>query len=170
MSNLITVGGPPGESFKMANTLTTVFVEVLTLAGSAGASTDHERDLVVWLASHDQAVAGRGAVDLELDAMPWVDLDEDRTFLRSTVDAAADRHEGWDRADLHPDLGSLLPALAAFVSLLDVLQASMLRASIHVARRAAPPGYPMCPQHLVLLHQWGCVICNASSVDPPPRI
>jgi len=51
-----------------------------------------------------------------------------------------------------------------------VLQASMLRASIHVARRAAPPGYPMCTQHLVLLHQWGCVICNASSVDPPPRI
>ena len=59
------------DRLKMSNGLTEAFLHVLVLNGSALATSDGERDLITWLARHDQNVVGRGTVGFDLREMPW---------------------------------------------------------------------------------------------------
>lgn len=171
MANLVTLCGSLDDSIKMSNGLTQMFVEMLALAGTALAQTDHQRDLVVWLASHDQAVTGRGTTDLDLCTMPFTDLEADRAFLTSAARAALAR-KGWASLAYQPNSESVARIFPEFISLLGQLELSMVPERIAEAEdlRSAPAGYPTCRKHGCLLHRYGCVICNDESTNPPSRV
>jgi hypothetical protein len=155
------------ECINMSNGLTSVFISTLALGGSALARTDRERELVVWLAEHDQDVLGIGTVGFSLVDIPWTaaGFEAEKQFLLDVI-AAAQAKTGWERLSYTPDEESLLPRLARFAQLVRQFTADHVDPSSYQnwldwpPEYAVPAGFPRCPQHQVFLHWWGCVICN----------
>ena len=79
MSNAISMRQNEGDEsihpLLMSNGLTSVFVEVLAISGSILAKSIREKELVIWLSQHDQAIVGLGTVVFSIDEMSWA-LDE----------------------------------------------------------------------------------------------
>jgi hypothetical protein len=155
------------ECINMSNGLTSVFVSTLALSGSALAQTDRERELVVWLAEHDQDVVGIGTVSFSLVDIPWTSagFEAEQRFLLKVI-AAAQAQTGWERLSYSPNEELLLPRLAKFAQLVRQFTADHVDPSSYQVwldwppEYAVPAGFPRCPQHQVLLHWQGCVVCN----------
>ena len=62
---------PIDEWICMSNLTTDVFINVLSLSGSALAVTVEEKQLVVWLSEKDQKFVGLGTVGFDIVEMPW---------------------------------------------------------------------------------------------------
>ncbi len=160
MGNLITCSkNPEIPSLRLSNGLTSTFIEVLALAASALAKTEHQKELAIWIASHDQAVYGLGVIDFDISELPWnkTNFVEDRAFLLNVIKAAKAKL-GWERLDYSPEEGPLFRCLDHLTE--------MLHSKIELAEeeRCWPYGKPqsfhLCPKHLIFLHSEGCVICN----------
>lgn len=156
----------PDEVLNMNNVGTAVFISVLTLAGSALAQTQRDKEFVIWLAEHDQAVIGLGTVGFDISEMPWTqtNFEAEKHFLIRVIEAAQAK-TGWNLLDYQPG-GKLLSHLATFHHLVSQVTLGYVDPAhyhrwLDVAPEyAVPAGYPRCPQHQVLLHWHGCVICN----------
>ena len=76
MANLITYCRRPDLApVKMSNGSTSVFFSVLSLAASAIAQTDRQRQLAVCFAAHDQDVLGLGVVGFDVGRIALVRRD-----------------------------------------------------------------------------------------------
>lgn len=121
MANLITSekADPPDE-FMMNNGLTSVFFEVLVLAGSSIAETDWEKQLVCWLAEHDQNVFGNGMVGFDLDEIAWdrEDFIAQKEFLGRVIQLARARRR-WELLSYTPREERIDWALGELRRLLD---------------------------------------------------
>jgi hypothetical protein len=168
MGNRVTAHGAAVGSLKMSNGMTDVFLDVLTAAGTVLAQSDHQRDLVVWLAAHDQSLFGRGCVGFDLTELPIGNLGEDRDFLVSAASAATRDHIGWSTLGYEPNAERVEYCLLRFVSLLSELRAGASGAPEDPY--IAPLGYPSCPRHHLLLHRFGCRTCNSGSTEVPRPI
>jgi len=170
----------------MNNGLTERFVVALVLAGSRAATTDAERRLVVFIAAQDQAIRGRGAVGFDITEMPWGAgaSGELRHFLVTVAGRALGELRG-RAGELPPDyvltepeseLGELQPRQDAFWTPSTEQLAGALRAFAEMisnyeetSEDPAPfplepsPPYELCRLHSVLLHAYGCVVCNSLS-------
>lgn len=154
------------EWLVMSNGLTAVFIHVLTLAASAAANGEREKELTVWLAEKDQSVVGGGTVGFAIAEMPWTrdGFAEEKQFLLDAVAAARDR-TGWQVLDYEP-AEMIFECLDKFRALVEAFDHSEINAANYaewknVAPEFQPPrNFPKCPQHQVLLHWRGCVICN----------
>ena len=62
MGNWIDLDDTAGPSFKMANSLTDVFIDYMLLAGSELARTESERRLIAFLSERQQSFMGIGTV------------------------------------------------------------------------------------------------------------
>jgi hypothetical protein len=155
------------ECIHMSNGLTSVFVSTLVLSGSALARTDRQRELIVWLAEHDQAVVGIGTVGFSLTDMPWTptDFEAEKQFLLQVITAAQAKTH-WELLGYTPNEALLLPRLAKFAQLMQQFTADHVDPSrYHMwlntsAECAIPPGFPCCDRHQTLLHWRGCIVCN----------
>lgn len=111
----------------MSNGATSVFISVMTIAGSSSATTPREKSLVAWLAAHDQGFLGAGTVGFHLDEMPWdEEFEADMQFWQRTTDAAKEER-GWDCLDGNINKEWAHSYVAKFRSLLDRFNSSMVR-------------------------------------------
>lgn len=162
MGNRLTYRRRPDlEDCKMSNGLTSVFVAVLSLAASALARDDEERELAVWIASHDQNIFGSGVVGFDVGEMPWnrETFEAQRLFLLRAIDAAKAKTE-WDKLGYEPSVDMVLDRLDRFqrmIAAFDCEHASPRGAGWHFERTAR---FERCPIHGIYLHSHGCVICN----------
>jgi hypothetical protein len=160
MSNLITCERADGApSLQLSNGSMSVLISVLLLAGSDLAESLWERELVVWLAEHDQGIYGGGVVGFDLDEIAWSpgDLAAQRAFLLRVIDLARARHR-WDVLDYDP------PFVADQLLQLRAMVERYPEAAVAEGRAwqwwGDPPTGERCPRHDVLLHAGGCAICN----------
>src|SRR4051794_11236394 len=94
----------PDDCLKMSNGLTAAFIDALVLAGSALAATERAKELIVWLAGHDQSISGLGIVGFDISDIPWTvaGFASERAFLLRVIEAAQSGL-GWDRLDYQPN-------------------------------------------------------------------
>lgn len=177
MSNIIRIDNttPTEDWLCMSNGTMDVFIDLLTLSGSALAKTEQEKLLTVWLAEKDQAVVGSGTVGFDLCEMPWTaeGFVQERDFLCRIIDAAIEEC-GWEQLNYPPDKAIMLPFLERFRSLLLQMTAAQIALHhrtewLHAARTDDPIrcGFPYCPKHGVLLTFGGCKLCHNESEKRP---
>jgi hypothetical protein len=160
MSNIISSSIDSDADISMSTGLTTVFMEVLVLAGSDMASTDWERALVHWFAQHDQSLVGGGVVGFDVTDLGWTwtepSFAEKQNFIFRIVDAALARH-GWDRLPYEPHEERLFEVLRQFRAMVSALTDPVKPAGSWLPAKQ-PPG--MCSKHRVYKHRNGCIICR----------
>lgn len=165
MGNRITFGE---DSLKMSNGLTSVFIDVLTLAGSRLAQTVDEKRLIVWLAEKDQSKVGIGTVGFDICEMPWntENFEENKCFMLKVIEAAENRTD-WEKLDYQPNEEHIFWALKEFAELISKLDfkyvlPNALGEWIMAADSDDPVicGFPKCEKHGALLSCFGCHICN----------
>ena len=141
----------------------TVFISVLSIAASSLAKNDREKQLAVWLASHDQAAVGLGVVDFDVCDCPWdkATFDQDKHFLLSVIRAARSRH-GWSKVGYSPREEWVMQCLSEFERLVQLFLAEHVVPASDQARPFGEksPRFELCPTHGVYLHSHGCVVCN----------
>lgn len=164
MANLITyregINVPP---LQMSNGLTSVFVSVLSLAASALAETDHQRELAIWIASHNQAVYGLGLVGFDIAEVPWSksNFAEDRAFLLNVIEAAKAK-VGWEYLHYSPDEAALFNCLDHFSEMVRAfsIEHALVEEEMIWRFGSKPESLRLCTKHHVYLHNMGCVLCN----------
>lgn len=165
MGNRITFGE---NSLKMSNGLTSVFIDVLTLAGSRFAQTVDEKRLIVWLAEKDQSIVGIGTVGFDIREMPWntENFEVNKRFMLKVIKAAENKTD-WDKLDYQPNEEHIFWALKEFAELISKLAVKYVLSNalgewIMDADSDDPVicGFPKCAKHGTLLTCFGCHICN----------
>jgi hypothetical protein len=152
--------GKTGDSFKMQNGATDVFISVLLLAGSDLAETVWEKEFITWLAGRDQSIFGLGMVGFDIGEIAW---DPDRfagqkAFVLAVIDTSLRRHR-WEILDYDPPYVHL--DLAAFRILVEKYAIDIVESAKPWKWRGGEPG-PMakCPKHDVYEHAHGCLLCH----------
>lgn len=157
------------DSLKMGNGLTSVFIDVLTLAGSRLAQTVDEKRLIVWLAEKDQSIVGIGTVGFGIREMPWntEHFEENKRFMLKVIEAAENRTD-WDKLGYQPNEKLLFPELKKFAEMISRLAVKYVLPNalgewIMDADSDDPVicGFPKCEKHGILLTCFGCLFCNA---------
>ncbi|MBQ5334414.1 MAG: hypothetical protein J6Z45_00540 [Oscillospiraceae bacterium] len=157
----------PDDKISVSDIGTDVLISVLVLAGSALAETESQKQLIVWLAEHDQYI-GSGIVGFDLSDMPWdpAHFDEDRMFMVRTVDAASVR-TGWDKLSYAPSEPHLRPMLGwfhkAFLRLKREDIVPQARENWFGEMEPDDPalnGFPRCEKHGCFLTYLGCQVCH----------
>lgn len=165
MGNHITFGE---NSLKISNGLTSVFIDVLTLAGSRLAQSDDEKRLIVWLAEKDQSVVGIGTVSFDISEIPWNsdNFAQNKSFILEVIKAAENRL-GWDYLAYQPNEELLFPVLKQFTEMISNMTAENIDVKsaeewLDAADKDDPVlcGFPKCEKHGTLLTCFGCHICN----------
>ena len=165
MGNRITFGE---DSLKMSNGLTSVFVDVLTLAGSRLAQTDDEKRLIVWLAEKDQYVVGIGTVGFDIREMPWNTdrFKENKRFMLNVIEAAEHKTD-WEKLGYEPNEEHIFRALEEFAAMISKLAAedadeNAAKEWVAAAESDDPfrLGFPKCQKHGTLLTCFGCLFCD----------
>lgn len=166
MSNIISFNS---DTISMSNSLTSVFIDVLTLAGSRLAQTVDEKRLIVWLAEKDQSKVGIGTVGFDICEMPWntENFEENKCFMLKVIEAAENRTD-WEKLDYQPNEEHIFWALKEFAELITQMMAKdvdekAVREWLDGAEGDDPVlcGFPKCPKHGVLKTLWGCLFCDA---------
>lgn len=147
-----------GDNLKMSNGSTDVFLDVLTLAGSAEAATAWQQNLVLHLA--DSHRFGRGDAGFDLTDLPWTtDWPAEHAFLLGVIDRALTGHR-WDQLGYQP------PHVTE--------QLRIYRAMVAGFTPTPAPRSPFgnwtipaprdetnrCPDHQLLVGQAGCRLCS----------
>ncbi len=157
------------EWLSMSNGLTSVFISVLVLSGSSSAKIDREKELIIWLAEHDQDKIGIGTVGFDIDRMPWNKnyFEEEKLFILNVIKGAQDKI-GWDKLSYSPDTDRIFYSLEKFYQLINAFTINLVSQETYDERenwRNDPlcgilVGFPICPEHGVLLSWTGCILCN----------
>jgi len=160
MGNLITSGRRGADhDLQLSNGSTSVLLCVLLLSGSQLATTVWERELVTWLAEHDQEVFGSGMVGFDLDDIAW-DVERfgvQQHFVLRMIDLALQRHR-WNELGYDP------PFVDAQLAALRTLVADF-RPDAHASAstwswRSPPEQLILCDRHRVFIHNLGCLLCH----------
>lgn len=163
MGNLITNQAINDDVIKMSNGLTSVFIEVICLAGSDIAIVDYQKDLMIWFAQHDSNLLGSGAVGFDIQNMIWYkDIFElQKKFTLEVVDQAMKKKK-WNLLPHQPS-DIILPKLSEFHQMI------LAFCEEHIDPNEIEPvsdfdgdvvRYSKCPTHHVYLHWSGCMICG----------
>lgn len=161
------------DSLNMSNGLTSVFIEVLVISGSILASTNREKELIIWLAQRDQSIVGIGTVGFKIDEIPWTtdSFDMEKAFIINTI-LHAKRSTGWERLSYIPNQVWLIDCLEKFQTMIaafdkkDIDPGSYLQWTEIDADDESPTipiGHPLCEEHFILLSCHGCILCNNGS-------
>ncbi|MFD1885506.1 hypothetical protein [Paenibacillus wenxiniae] len=174
MGNTISLSGQLQHIVKplhMSNGMTSVFLEVLVLSGSILAQTNREKELVIWLAQHDQAILGIGTVGFEIDEMAWTvdDFEAEKHFMLRIICSAIEGL-GWERLDYKPNQEQVASCLKTFADMISVFEQKYVQMDNYlewskVEENEQYPtisvGYPQCEIHGIYLFCFGCMICNS---------
>ena len=151
------------ESLKMSNGLTSVVISLLVLSGSALAESEREKLLIVWFASHDQALSGMGTVGFDLNEIPWTfeQFEAEKRFLLGVIHRAQSMQD-WGRLCYQPREDWALTCLEKLTQMISRFPMACINQEIARDQQAwwRPTEYILCPKHGVLQHALGCVVCN----------
>ena len=140
-----------------------VFVSVLSIAASSLATSDRQKEIAIWLASHDQGAFGLGVVDFDVCECPWekATFDQDKEFLLSVIAAASSRHE-WGKLGYKPREEWVLKRLSDFDQLVQLFLVEHVLPASECGWQFGekPSRFELCPTHGVYLHSHGCILCN----------
>ena len=152
---------PDAEGFSVSNGGTSVFIAVLCLAGHEVAIDDWQRDLLVWISTHDRHLFGNGNTGFDLAEMGWQKerVDEQKQFLLLLTERARLK-TNWEKLSFDPPMERAVFALDKFDALVSCFedkhcQNKELKWSIEPNRPLA-----QCKIHDIFIHSEGCVICN----------
>jgi hypothetical protein len=146
----------------MQNGLTGVVISLLALSGSALANSEREKDLIVWLASHDQAIFGRGVVGFDLSEIPWTieQFGEEKNFLLNVIERAKSKQD-WARLTYEPREDWVINSLDKLYQMIAHFGEKDIDVQAALSWQAERPTERIvCPKHNVLEHSYGCVVCN----------
>lgn len=147
----------------MSNGLAAVFISVLSIAASLLAKNDREKEIAVWLASHDQGAFGLGVVNFDVSDCPWDEatFDQDKAFLLSVIRAAGLRH-GWSKLDYNPREDWVKRCLSEFEELVQRFGVEHVVPPVEQVWYFGekPAKFELCAIHGVYLHSHGCILCN----------
>jgi hypothetical protein len=147
----------------ISNRLTFLFMQGLSLAASALASGDNEREFAVWFASRDQTHYGLGCVGFDIGEMPWHPqlFTADRDFVVQAIDAAL-AGTGWDRLGYSVRVSSLQMPLERFGAMIMSFRlADAVHETAGIWKSASKPSdFRLCPRHAVYCYSQGCPLCN----------
>jgi hypothetical protein len=149
-----------GDSLKMQNGATYVFISVLLLAGSDLAETLWEKEFVTWLGGRDQSIFGLGNVGFDIDDIAWSPgrFDEQKEFIMAMIDTALRRHR-WEMLDYDPPYVHI--DLAALRTLIEKYTIEMAESAQPWKRwLGEPESLSKCPKHDVYEHAHGCLLCH----------
>ena len=162
---------PVDDWICMSNTATDVFINVLSLSGSALAETAEEKWLIVWLSEKDQKFVGLGTVGFDVVDMPWKKetFAKNKKFLLNVIKSAENKL-GWEKLDYCPEF--ILPNLHKFREYIekmteDDIDNNVISEWLDAAATDDPIncGFPRCEEHNTLLTFLGCQICNSKTYD-----
>lgn len=144
---------------KLSNGSTSVLLSVLLLSGSALAQSPWEKELITWLAEHDQDVFGLGVVGFDLDEIAWdsQNFAIQKDFFLRIIDLALSRH-GWERLTYDPPF--VADQLRVLRRLVEIYCQEFVEPSRGWDWKLRPSEFIKCPLHQVYMHSAGCLICN----------
>jgi hypothetical protein len=160
MGNLITCARLGDDrDLHLSNGSTDVLLTVLLLSGSALAASTWERELMTWLAEHDQGVFGAGMVGFDLDEIAWSadGFDVQRAFVLRTIDLALTRHR-WDELSYDPPF--VADQLRALRALVTDFRPDPAATAVTWSWMSPPRQLTLCDRHAVYVHDHGCLICH----------
>ena len=169
MLNIFSVrqSDPQEEKITVSDAGADALIAALTLAGSALAVSDNQKQLIVWLAEHDKRL-GSGFLGFCIAEMPWSPETflQDRAFMVRAVDAASEE-TGWETLACKPDSAQLRPILGWFRKRFVRFQPDDIDP---LAKQdwfddmedddPVKTGFPRCPRHGTLLTYLGCQVCH----------
>ena len=167
MGNMITSERNNDPAYvKMSNGLTDAVLCMLVVSGSALATTEREKDLVVWLASHDQSIYGLGAVGFDLSELPWTteQFEVEKQFLLRVITSCKTK-EYWHLFDYDSHGDVVVRWIIPWLETLEQMIERLRREAVHPAAtlewwQERPPELRRCPLHSAYLHRDGCIVCN----------
>ncbi|HEU4717693.1 MAG TPA: hypothetical protein VFU15_07660 [Bacteroidia bacterium] len=152
----------------MSNGLTAVIMDVICLAGSGLAETEHEKDLMIWFAQKDQDIFGIGIVGFDVSDMGWKKeiFEAQKSFILEVIDSAAQK-TGWEKLNYSPKEDRVLPVLKELREM--IMAFSETHAENAVPLKIYPfeekiMKYDRCEKHRVYLHTLGCIVCNNAAL------
>lgn len=151
----------------MANGATSVFCDLLALAGSSTAITPWQQWLILHFCDSERVSTGISGFDLA--ELPWTrEWPAAKDFFLGVVDLAAARY-GWDR--LHYDPHAVDEHLRAYRRMLLAFTPSAAAGSAIGDWTVPPQPYEvdLCTRHTVFRGEYGCRLCDVSvqPVDAP---
>jgi hypothetical protein len=154
---------------RVSNQIMQTLLEMLVSSGTAYASTDTEKNLIVFLAHLDQTRHGTGMSSFYLNELPWKlgSLFQDQVdFMIAVVDDAIARtHWDW-LEDFTPEREVYAPHLEGLGRMLAQLDPADVEPSRFYQKWGPPETYLICERHQMLKYQVGsdyyCIYCNRS--------
>lgn len=166
MSNIFKINSEhnnTNEWLCMSNGYTDVFFSILVISGSNLAKKEREKEIVIWLAQHDQSRVGMGTVGFDLDEIPWTyeNFEEEKQFLLRVIEGAIEKH-GWAILNYTPGDG-IIEFLKTFYRLVNAFTKEYVDPKAYlewIEPDEFSEGFPCCEEHGVLLSCFGCILCN----------
>jgi len=154
----------------MSNGGTSAFIHVLVLEGSALARTEREKDIVTWLGTLNQTIAGAGTVGFDLKDIPWSESDfhKEKTFLLRIIDSGVSRTR-WEKLSYQPALDRVVASLVQFREMINSFGARDIDPeSLSDWSKIRPGEFRKCVIHGVYLMAWtdhgfdghSCILCT----------
>ena len=152
---------PDAEGFSVSNGGTSVFVAVLCLAGHEVATKEWQKDLLVWISTHDRHVIGNGNTGFDLSEMGWQTerYEEQKLFLLLLTERARSK-TNWEKLPYDPPMERAAFALDRFDKLVQGFDREHCR-NMELQWSVEPVRpFIRCTAHDIFMHSEGCVICN----------
>lgn len=168
MGNLI-LNRKTGRYLKMNNSWTDIVYSTLLLSGSELAKSNWEKELMIWIAEHDQAWVGLGISGMDINDFGWTvtEFDHQKEFVLKIIDNALNQRT-WTRLPYRPIEDVLINLLNEFKALVKEFRPDDIITTEKRWRRKPNPSdlNRMCNIHSIYLHKLGetddkcCFICN----------
>lgn len=167
MSNTITYHNK-NLDVHMSNSLTSVFISVLGLSGSAIATEDYQKDLILFLLEKDQSAVGIGTIYFDITEMPWIKeyFNLQKSFMLQVINRTKSKID-WHLLDYTPN-DMIIDSLDKFQNMFENLSIedvdlekinTWLLDTLN-KRKSWIQKYPKCEKHGVFKTFYGCHICN----------
>jgi hypothetical protein len=157
------------ESFTMSNGATSVFISVLVISGSLIAKTEREKELIIWLAEHDQSIRGVGTVGFSIDDLPWTKngFKNEKSFLLEVI-KVSQLKIGWNILEYKLNEEHIFLFLDNFNKMISKFNEDCINEEKYTEwiklwddpEMGMPIKFSKCTIHETYLSWAGCIICN----------
>lgn len=155
MGNCFTAKGVD-DCVRMSNGATSVFCDVMALAGSPVAATPWQQRLILHFCDSERV--GLGTSGFDLAELPWTrGWSAEKDFFLRVIDLAAARY-GWDELHYEPHVDE---PLSAYRKMLVAFTPSPAAKSMGDWTEP-PEAYEvdLCARHAVFRGEYGCRLCD----------
>ena len=161
---------PVEDWFCLGNAASDELLHALTLAGSALAETEREKQLIIWLTENHTYICGYGNVGFRIENMPWTKagFESEKAFILRCIDAAKTKL-WWDRRKYPLDEELVIPWLESFGKLVEQMTVEYVNEDElnewlswfpEIGKEYILRDFPTCERHKgMLVSLYGCRLC-----------